>query len=511
MVEPFFVIFITLCLFFVTNCQAENIYYALISSAVMGGLIFYYTGRMKSFDLSKKVTILLCTIFGTLFVLFVGGLTILRYLNHWTPNFDFGIFSQMFYYMKETLIPYTTTERDRLLSHFAVHFSPIYYLILPIYMVFPSPATLLAVQAIAIALGIIPLYKLGKHYNLRNWAITLLVGVYVLFPALIGGNFYYFHENKLLTVLLLWLFYFIEKERNIPTAIFAVLVLMVKEDAPIYVAFIGLYILLSRRGAIRGTSLLGGSVIYFLVVTKLMTQYGEGIMSNRYNNYIFDPKGGLLSVVVNIIKNPAYLFTQILTEEKLIFLIYMFVPLAMIPLAIKKPSRIILILPLVLINIMPNYIYQYNIGYQYTYGSSAFLFYLAIMNLGEISPPISKRLLLSALAASMIFFAATHTDRINYVKSYIESREQIKAINEGLALIPKDKSVKACTFLVTPLSDRKVIYQYEYTKHTTEYVVLDLRYSTSEYNINDYRNSRYDEIYFVEGTIAIFRLKEPVD
>ena len=61
------------------------------------------------------------------FTFFVGVICCLYYQNHWTSCFDFGIFSQMFYYMKESGLPLVTCERDRLLSHFAVHFSPIYY------------------------------------------------------------------------------------------------------------------------------------------------------------------------------------------------------------------------------------------------------------------------------------------------------------------------------------------------------------------------------------------------
>ncbi len=91
------------------------------------------------------------------FTFFVGYICCLYYNNHWTSCFDFGIFSQMFYHMKESGLPLVTCERDRLLSHFAVHFSPIYYLLLPIYMLIPDPRTLLVMQALIVASGVIPL------------------------------------------------------------------------------------------------------------------------------------------------------------------------------------------------------------------------------------------------------------------------------------------------------------------------------------------------------------------
>lgn len=47
----------------------------------------------------------------------------------------------------------TTCERDRVLSHFAVHVSPIYYLFLPFYALFPLPVTLEVLQALLLASG----------------------------------------------------------------------------------------------------------------------------------------------------------------------------------------------------------------------------------------------------------------------------------------------------------------------------------------------------------------------
>ena len=79
-------------------------------------------------DVPRGVLIAAAVSAGLYFAVFVGVQTVCRYLTHSTPNYDFGIFSQMFYYMKTTLLPLATSERDALMSHFAVHVSPIYYL-----------------------------------------------------------------------------------------------------------------------------------------------------------------------------------------------------------------------------------------------------------------------------------------------------------------------------------------------------------------------------------------------
>jgi len=496
-------------LFAITNYADRSLLFALTTSLVLGGIVFYFGNSINLPSLNKKTTIFLCTLLGTFLALFIAFFTIIKFLGHRTPNFDFGIFSQMYHYMKKTLIPYTTCERDMLLSHFAVHFSPILYIALPFYYLFPNPSTILAVQAIVVALGVFPIYKLSKHFNLSNNKTIAIILIYVLHPAVIDNNFYYFHENCFLTVLLLWLFYFAEKEKTIPTIIFAFLTMMVKEDAPVYVLFLGLYLLFSNKSKIKGALLCALSSLYFAVVTNFMSIYGQGIMTYRYDNFIFEENGSIYSVVLNIIKNPTYLFHQLLSHDKLEFLILMLVPMALLPFAIKKPSRLILLCPMLLINLMTDYVYQYDIGFQYTYASVAFLFYVLIINVSELDSKYAKKLLLSGVCASLIFFCSVNLQKIESIETYKAEKETIQIINKSIKTIPEDKSIKSTTFFIPALWNRNKVYEYAYSNEQTDYVVFDLRWGSKDYsafidkNYNDYEISVYEE-----DIIAILKFKD---
>ena len=68
----------------------------------------------------------------------------------------------MYYYLDKCLQPLTTVERDGLLSHFAVHLSPIFYALLPFYKLVPRPETLLVLQALLVISGLIPLCLLAR-------------------------------------------------------------------------------------------------------------------------------------------------------------------------------------------------------------------------------------------------------------------------------------------------------------------------------------------------------------
>ena len=247
------------------------------------------------------------------FFLFVSCWTVGRVYSFSTPTFDFGIFCQMFYNMKESGLPMTTVERDGLLSHFAVHVSPIYYALLPFYWLAPTPATLQVLQAAVITSAVIPLWKIGKHHNLTGLQQALICAVFLLCPAYSGGTSYDIHENCFLTPLLLWLFYGIDRKNTAITATAAILTLMVKEDAAVYVAVIALWLIvktvlhfkkLDISNLITGIIMLAISLGWFFMVTGYLAKSGDGVMTYRYSNFMYDGSSSLLTVIKSVILNP---------------------------------------------------------------------------------------------------------------------------------------------------------------------------------------------------------------
>ncbi len=436
------------------------------------------------------------------FTFFVGYICCLYYNNHWTSCFDFGIFSQMFYHMKESGLPLVTCERDRLLSHFAVHFSPIYYLLLPIYMLIPEPRTLLIMQALIVASGVIPLLLICKNHKLSDPACCAFAVIYTLYPCFAGGCFTYIHENNFLAPLVLWLMYYCEKGKTVPKIVFAILLLLVKEDAAVYVAVISIYFLFTDKNYKSNLSILIFSVIYFITVTRFLAKYGDGVMTGRYNNYIYDGSNSLVTMICAILKNPVYVLSQSFTEGKLIFILQMLLPLMFLPFITKNPKRFILIIPFLLINLMTNYQWQYNIGFQYGFGSGALLIYLATVNYSELK---NGKVLLTALCSSLVIFFGLYYHRTDYFKSYDEATEQREIIDKALSLIPDNASVVSSTFLLPNLSQRDEIYELERTDKAAEYYVLDLRYQTDEFSFVDYMNDDYELFFYEDSAVVVFR------
>ena len=461
---------------------------------------------------SRRVFVWITAVLAVVFFLFVSVWTVCRIYCFAVPTYDFGIFAQMFHSMKESGLPLTTLERDGLLSHFRVHVSPIWYLFLPFYMLIPLPATLQVMQAAVMASAVIPLWKLGGHHGLSGTARMLCCAMLLLYPAFSGGASYDVHENCFLTPLILWLLYGIDTKNTALIALSAFLTLAVKEDAAVYVAVIALWLIvrgvLHFRRAERGTLITGVvlfavSLVYFWLVTSFLAERGDGVMSYRYDNFIYDRSSSLITVIKAVLLNPMKAVYECADAEKLVFIAQTMLPLLGLPLMTRRYERYILLIPYVLVNLMSDYPYQYDIFFQYTFGSAAFLFYLVILNVSEWR---RSRRQIAAFAAAAVICGAGFCDlivpkAIEYPRLCRVNGWLYEDIWDTLALVPDGVSVTSSTFYTTALSRRNVLYDVGNCSRSqmlqTEYVVLNV---TAKSDYRHYARGQRDKgfAYLVE-------------
>lgn len=456
-----------------------------------------------------------------LFLLMAAGMAtvgVIRYATYNTPNFDFGIFCQMFHNMKETGLPTVTCERDQVMSHFAVHISPVFYLLWPVYALFPSPVTLQIAQGVVIASGIFPVYLIAKKRGLTNKVALLMATVYAAYPALSTGVMYDLHENCFLAPLLLWLFCAYEYKKPAFTLLAAALVLSVKEDAAIYVLLFGLFILLDRRDVKRGALLMGAALFWFGVALWLLDTYGMGGMIGRYSDYQYGDSG-LLGVVKTALVNPGFVLKKILygtagdPAGKLRYLAQLVLPLGALLFTGRRFTRYILMLPVVL-NLLTNWPYQYDLNFQYSFGVSAFFFYLCLLNLGDKKPARARVAVAYAAAASVLLYVILFLPHVqSNLRRYEEKIETAHRMTEVLeATIPEDASVACSTFLLPHLAQRAVVYEdYYHAAPDTDYLVLDRRpgyYGDVSEMVQKYYDAGYTLIVNEKDLVAILKAPE---
>ncbi len=495
------------------NANFYNYIGAILASLAVGAYLIPAFMSYKRIGLPSFIYYIAVGLASAFFIYHVGYLTACRYLSYRAPSYDFGIFAQALYSLKEHLEPLTTLERGYTLSHFSVHLSPILYLFLPFYCIFETPLLLQYGQAVVLASGAIPMFLIAKRRSSTKTAALFAI-LYTFYPIMSGGCFYDFHENCFLAPLILWVFYFAEKDKLIPTMIFTLLTCTVKEDAAVYVAIIGIYLLFAHKDKYLGAAVTLLSLGYFLFACWYIDTYGLGIMAYRYNNF----SDSLAGVVIEVFKNPTKLLSECFYAdntvggdkvEKLAFLAYMTLPLGLTCFVTKKPTRFILLIPFILVNLMPDYVYQYQLGFQYGFGSGAILVYLAYINFRDMSPKAKESFACFALAASFLHAAAFMPSRESYRQNMTNEAEIIAAIDDALSYVPDDKdvTVSVSTFLAANISARDEIYLIE-DKKDTDYVVVDLRWSEWDIYETIYKNRGYETVIKHDDIVCIMKAPE---
>lgn len=500
---------------------------AVCSLILTGLLVFAIRGWRGSVEPAKPDTrtrtvyLWITAGFTAVFFLFVSVWTVGRIYSFSTPSYDFGIFSQMFYNMRQSGQPLTTIERDGLLSHFHVHMSPIYYLMLPFYYLAPAPATLQILQAAVLASAVIPLWKIGKLHGLRDWQRMLLCAVLLLFPAYAGGAGYDIHENCFLTPLILWLFYGIDKQNLWVTVFSAALTLTVKEDAAVYVAVIALWLTIrsilyhNRKMGLTGICILAGSLIWFLLVTGFLANTGDGVMTYRYNNFIYDGSASLLTVVKAVIMNPMKALFECVDAEKLKFIALTLIPLLGLPLLTRRYERYILLIPYILVNLMSDYPYQHDIFFQYTFGSTACLLYLTAVNLADIRQEKLRSVTLTAVVLTCLigFCSVIVPVAVRYPVQCVQQRHDYRAIREVLSQIPEEVSVAASTFYTTTLSQRETLYDIHHCSRahllSCDYIIVSQTDDMFQELCQLLPEHGYEPAAFLDGVLTVFRKTSP--
>lgn len=481
----------------------------------------------------------------------LSRILVLRVQNFNTPNFDFGLFAQMFYYMDKTGLPLNTLERNTLLSHFQVHFSPIFYLLLPFYKLWPRPETLQIMQILVAVSALIPAFLIVRELRLpRGWQ-TALCALLLLHPGLSGSSLYDLHENCFLAPLILWLLWVALRRKWGAFSVFALLLLGVKEDAFIYLFSVGLWLFCGGIPSCEGQAVLDplkagkagerpvneevrekqqainmkasekkqwqplssnsiqvaglfsmlAALTFFAAVSAWLSRGGEGVMLYRFENIQALPDWGLLGYALTAFSLPGWILEQLFMPDKLLYLLKMLLPFGLLPLFSRRLRHGFLLLPFVLINLLSNWSYQYNLNFQYHYGTTVLLFFVSAVVLWEsqttwqpdvlAARPDPVRRLVAALLAFALFSASALTLpewswRLRSELAEASLDQFSPDVHEALTAIPESDCVYTTGFFAAALAARPHIFEVgpyasypidpTVPAYQPDFIVLDERY-----------------------------------
>lgn len=397
---------------------------------------------LKQWLKSNRLFILTCIVGLVVYLL----ISISKHIHFGSTGFDLVIFDQAIRHYSEFVAPASSFRGyDNLLGD---HFHPILALLAPLYWLFDSPITLLIAQAVLIISTCLPIYLYAKKKLGVTPAVFLIIA-FIFNAALLRAIYFDFHEIAFAIPLIAWAIYFIDRKMWLWFYVSIILLLLVKEDMSILVAFLGIYLMCLKQYR-RGAVMVVAGVMWFFLTTKFLIPYFAG-GDKSFNYWSYDQLGAdLPSSIVSIVKNPLFAASLLFIPlVKIITLIKTFG--VFLGLTFFSPI-ILLAVPLILERFLSSSENYWQFNYHYGATLVPILLMAVIDSLGKlrglklsIKLPMSKitktlSLLLALIAIILFFFSP-----MNFIfnpANYSLSKDERSGYSM-LNAIPKNASV--CT------------------------------------------------------------------
>ena len=212
-----------------------------------------------------------------------AALSSLRHEAFITGRFDLGNMVQAVWSTAHGDPLRMTSLHGDQISRLAAHIDPILVLFAPLWWIWPSPHLLLAVQAVVIALGGVPVFLLARKHLASPRAALGFALAYLLYPATGWLTLNEFHPVALATPLLLVAFWYLDEERLLPFALFAVAASTCKEEIALVVAGFGIWYAVAHRSWAAGTAIaIAGGVWAVVAIGIVIPHYNAGAESDFY-------------------------------------------------------------------------------------------------------------------------------------------------------------------------------------------------------------------------------------
>ena len=352
----------------------------------------------------------------------------------------------------------TITTDHLIADHTPLVFWPIAWLT----RVLPTVPTLLGFQSAALALGVVPLWRLArKVVHLRVGAAATLCVAYGLHPAIQNLNLADFHPQTLAVAPLLAASYYAFQKQWPRFWIFSLVTVLCGAELGLVIGGLGLLLVLvgSRRNGFRAIVFgVGWTAVAVLVVQPV---FGEAalVAQDAFGDYGNSAMGALGAMLTH----PFQVLGDIFSESSIRLLVGVLAPLLFLPLL--APRYLIPSVPLQTLYLLAAVPLSGAAGAQYLVPTIPFAFVAATFALSRIGRrnvervSVDRRVLIAMVLAAVGFFAldaASSPYRMPWAWGEPTPREE--AADAAVELVAEVDAVRASPALLPALAERTRLY-----------------------------------------------------
>jgi uncharacterized membrane protein len=385
-----------------------------------------------------------------------------------TGRFDLGNMTQAVWATAHGHFLEVTNLAGEQTSRLGSHFDPILAALVPLWLAWPSPDMLVTVQAAAIALGALPVFWLARKHLDSEYAAVGFAFAYLLYPATQWLALNEFHPVAFACPLLLYAFWYLDEDRLILFALFAVLAIACKEEIGLVVAGFGLWYVISRRRWKEGAGILAAGVAASAVAVEVVVPHFSGSASAFYSRYneVGGTPGGVLRTLFT---HPLRVLGNAFSRDHLDYLGHLLVPLGF--LFVLSPVLLLAVLPEAALNVLSSNPYQSSVHFHYTAGLIPPLVIASVLGAAalvrrrpRVKPALGPAVVVLAvlsnywLGAVPVWAALPGGSTFQRNATHVTAHDRITA--RAVALVPGDAVVSATNSLGAHLSARRRILSF---------------------------------------------------
>jgi uncharacterized membrane protein len=351
-------------------------------------------------------------------------------------------------------------------NRLGAHVDPILAAFAPLWWLWPSPVMLLVVQAVAVALGALPVFWLARKHLGSARLGTLFALVYLVYAPVQWLPLDEFHPVAFACPLLLFAVWYLDEERPIAALPFLGLAALTKEEIPLVIAMLGVWYALARSQRLVGGALaVGGVAVGAFYLAIVIPHFREGAAPAFYDRY--DAVGGSpAGIVETAVTDPLVVVRAVTEERDLAYLLQLALPLAGLFLA--APLLLLPALPELAANLLSDVSTQTSIEFHYTAPIAPFLVAGAILGATRFPRLVPVLLVSSALGAVVLGPLRSGELRPDRISDH--DRVAARAVD----LVPAGAPVSSTNGLGAHLSARRRVFSFPVVREA-EWVAVDLR------------------------------------